>query len=99
MIGEADFEKRSGAKSSWDGPTQRIFSPYAAFSQLFGDPDGLHVIPSAGLRHYTHSEFDSETAPHAGIIFGYKDTRLHAGYSRGVIYPGLEVVISREKSQ
>lgn len=96
ITGEADFEKRSGAKSGWDGPTQRIFSPYAAFSQLFGDPDGLHVIPSAGLRHYTHSEFDSETAPHAGIIFGYKDTRLHAGYSRGVIYPGLEVVVLSE---
>lgn len=94
--GKADFENAAGMKSDWKGPTQRIFSPYVAISQLFGDQDGLHIIPSAGLRYYTHSEYDSEAAPHAGIILGYKNTQIHAGYSRGVMYPGLEVVVLSE---
>lgn len=94
--GDIEEEKSSGAKGDWNGPTQRIFSPHAAFSQLIGEQEGLHVIPSAGVRAYTHSEFDSELAPHAGVIVGYRNTQLHAGYSRGVIYPGLEVAILSE---
>lgn len=94
--GDIEDENAAGVEGDWDGPTQRIFSPHAAFSQTFGDMDGFHVIPSAGFRAYTHSDFDSETAPHAGLIVGYANTQFHAGYSRGVIYPGLEVVLLSE---
>lgn len=96
ITGRVDATNAAGIDSDWDGPTQRILSPYIAFSQLFGDPDGFHAIPSAGIRFYNHNKFDDELAPHAGILLGYKNTRVHAGYSRGVLYPGLEVVVVSE---
>ena len=70
----------------------QIYSPYVALSQLFGEKNGLYAQPSLGMRFYGHSEFNSETAPHAGLIAGYKDTEWHASYARGVNYPGLNVV-------
>ena len=82
----------------WDGYTQRITSPYLGFSQLLGDRFGWYAIPSAGLRHYQHNSFPSENAPFAGILLGYKNTQVHFGYSRGVIYPGNEVVYLSERS-
>ncbi|GAB1409325.1 TonB-dependent receptor plug domain-containing protein [Desulfovibrionales bacterium] len=96
--GQLDEDNAAGKQSDWEGPTQRIFSPHLALSQLVGDKDGLYAIPSAGLRAYTHSDFDEEIAPHAGLIVGYKKTQLHAGYARGVLYPGLEVVTLSEYS-
>lgn len=94
--GDIEDENAAGVEGDWDGPAQRIFSPHLAVSQLFGNKKGFHVIPSAGFRAYTHNEFDSETAPHAGLIVGYGNTQFHAGYSRGVIYPGLEVILLSE---
>lgn len=94
--GDIEDENAAGVEGEWDGPTQRIFSPHAALSQLFGDRDSLYFIPSAGVRAYNHNEFDSELAPHAGLILGYKNTQFHTGYSRGVIYPGLEVALLSE---
>lgn len=94
--GDIEDENAAGVEGDWDGPAQRIFAPYAAFSQLIGKRDGFHAIPSAGARAYTHSEFDAEMAPHAGLIVGYRNTQVHTGYSRGVIYPGLEVALLSE---
>ncbi len=82
----------------WDGPTNRITSPYLAINQFIGDESGFYAIPSAGLRYYNHNRFSSETAPHAGLILGYQNTQVHFGYSRGVLYPGLEVVYLSEES-
>ncbi len=86
------------ADDKWDGHTQRITSPYAGFSQFIGDEYGLYAIPSAGLRRYHHNSFSSENAPFGGIVLGYKNTQAHFGYSRGVIYPGNEVVYLSERS-
>ncbi|MFP4400098.1 MAG: TonB-dependent receptor [Desulfonatronovibrio sp.] len=90
-------EGRPGS-DKWNGPTNRIASPYLAINQLIGDESGFYVIPSAGLRYYNHNRFSSEAAPHAGLIMGYKNTQIHLGYSRGVLYPGLEVVYLSEES-
>ncbi|MDL2216187.1 TonB-dependent receptor plug domain-containing protein [Desulfovibrio sp. OttesenSCG-928-M14] len=73
-----------------------LWSGYASLSHMFGSKDGWHVIPSAGIRQYWHSEFDDESSPHAGLIVGYRDTELHFGYSRSVVYPSLNVVILSE---
>ncbi len=86
-----------GAKGDkWEGHTHRITSPYAAVNHLLGDRDGYYATPSAGFRYYDHNRFPSEIAPHAGLVLGYKNTRVHAGYARGVIYPGLEVLVLSE---
>jgi iron complex outermembrane receptor protein len=66
-------------------------------SHRFGDHEGLYVTPSAGIRYYDNSDFDSEWSPHAGVILGYGPTEIHAGYARGVVYPGLDVVVFSEK--
>ncbi|WP_035244802.1 TonB-dependent receptor [Desulfonatronovibrio hydrogenovorans] len=83
--------KDTRTDNKWDSPTHRITSPYLAINQLIGDESGFYAIPSAGLRYYDHNRFSSETAPHAGLILGYQNTQIHFGYSRGVLFPGVEV--------
>jgi outer membrane cobalamin receptor len=94
--GETEFTMDDGSKSDFNSPTFSIVSPHASVSHRFGDTRGLYFIPSAGVRYYDHGDFDSETAPHAGVVVGYKDTELHASYARGVLYPGLNVVVFHE---
>lgn len=94
--GSYDQTLTDGSKNDWEGYDFSVTAPYLAVSQMLGDADGWYVIPSAGFRYYDNSEFESESAPHAGLMLGHKDTRLHAGYSRGVLYPGLEVVVMSE---
>ncbi|MGE4470381.1 MAG: TonB-dependent receptor [Desulfovibrio sp.] len=66
--------------------------PYVSASQLIGDREAWFAIPSAGLRYYEHNKYDSETAPFAGLVFGYADTEAHVSVSRGVVYPGHDVI-------
>ncbi len=93
ISGSANFLSRRGIYTSFDRMTWTMFSPYGALSQIIGDKDGWHVIPSAGLRAYTHSQFDSELAPQAGIVAGYGPFEVHGNYARGVSYPGLNVAV------
>ncbi len=97
---EGDYKRKlsNGVRDDWNGEDFTIMSPYAAVSQLIGDRESFFAIPSAGVRYYDNNEFDSEWAPHAGLILGYRDTELHAGYSRGIIYPGLDVMVFSEKT-
>jgi len=85
------MENTTGQK--FDRDTFRIYSPYIALSHQIGKKDGWYTIPSAGLRQYWHSVFDPQTSPHAGLIVGYKDTQLHFGYVRSIVYPGLNVAV------
>ena len=78
---------------SFDRDTFTTSSPYIALSSRFGEKDGWYAIPSAGVRQYWHSVFEPQTAPHAGLIVGYKGTELHFGYARSVVYPGLNVAV------
>jgi iron complex outermembrane receptor protein len=92
MSGKADFETYNPSQSTrFAREDFQIYSPYAAISHRFGTNDGFYLQPSGGLRFYEHNVFGSEWAPHGGVIVGYKDTELHAAYSRGVSYPGLNV--------
>ncbi len=85
-------EERGGPTiDTWRGPVQRMLSPSLGFSQLIGDRDSFYVIPSAGVRYYDHNRFSSETAPHAGLVWGHSRTQFHASWSRGVNYPGLDI--------
>ncbi len=73
--------------TSWEFPQHRMFSPYAAVSQMFGSKESFHVTPSAGLRLYTSNLFEDKTAPQAGLVLGYNNTNLGLNYARGVNYP------------
>jgi iron complex outermembrane receptor protein len=97
-VTEGDWDKKfsDGSRASWDGPDLTTLSPYAGVSQLLGQRSGVYFIPSAGARYTDHSEFNAEWAPHAGLVLGYKNTQLHANYSRGVVYPGLDVIVFSE---
>lgn len=74
-------------------PQFSLTMPYIGANWLIGDRYGWHVIPSAGVRLYSHNRFDDAAAPHAGIVAGYGDTEIHASASKGVVYPGQEVVL------
>ncbi|MDQ1336434.1 MAG: hypothetical protein QG552_3384 [Thermodesulfobacteriota bacterium] len=95
--GKYNKQYSTGVWDNWTGHEYDILSPYAAVNHLFGEKRGLYAIPSAGVRFYDNSDFGSEWAPHAGVVFGYRDTQLHARYSRGILYPGLDVVVMSEE--
>lgn len=80
------------ADSTVPRETFRILSPYAALSQLVGEKSGWYAIPSAGVRWFSHSDFDAERGPQAGLVVGCGRTEFHASYARGVNYPGVYVV-------
>ena len=83
---------RASGLRTWEFPNQTVFSPYVAASQLIGNEDGLHVIPSAGLRYYSHSLFKDKASPQAGLVLGYARTGLSFNYARGVNYPSPVVL-------
>lgn len=91
--GEVLFRPTNAASSRFNSPTFRITSPYAAIAHRQPIGDGWTLTPSAGVRYYDHNQFGSETAPHAGIVAQRGGLTLHAGYARGVNYPGLDVVV------
>lgn len=95
--GSYDQNLSDGSTDIWDDHDFNILSPYAALSWTFGNTDKLFFTPSAGIRYYDNSEFDNQYAPHAGLIVGYGNTEFHTGYSKGVVYPGLEVMVMSEK--
>ena len=80
------------SSTSWDFPEQTSFSPYVAFSQFFGDKDGFHATPSAGVRLYTNNVFQDAVSPQAGLVLGYANTNLGFSYARGVNYPSPVVL-------
>ena len=95
---EGDYTQEYSNDTSdvWDGAHFDTLSPYAALSWQLGTVDGFHVTPSAGGRFYEHSQYDGEWAPHAGLAAGWGPWEFHMGYARGVVYPGLEVVVMSE---
>ncbi|MBN1420767.1 MAG: TonB-dependent receptor [Planctomycetes bacterium] len=79
----------AGPTSKLSDKRFRITSPYAGVSQLIGEENGWHAIPSAGIRYSDHDTYDDVWSPQAGLIVGYDVTKVHAGYGRGLNYPGM----------
>lgn len=90
ISGQVDLVTPS-SRQHWPDEAWYITSPYLALNHQFGSRDSFYAIPSAGARYFSHSEFETEWGPQAGLIFGYKNTELHGFCSRGVNYPGLFV--------
>jgi outer membrane receptor protein involved in Fe transport len=95
---EGDYtqEFTDGSTDEWTGDHFDILSPYVALNWKVGPQDGLHWTPSVGVRYYEHSNFESAWSPFAGLIAAYGPTELHAGYSKGIVYPGLDVKVMSE---
>ena len=73
--------------TTWDFPSQTLFSPYLAISQTFGAEDGFHHTPSAGIRYYANDVFQDHASPQAGLVVGYDRTNLSFSYARGINSP------------
>jgi iron complex outermembrane receptor protein len=71
-------------------PDFRITSPYIALNQAINISDHWSLVPSAGIRFYNHSEYESKSAPHAGVSLISDKATIFANLSRGINYPGLE---------
>lgn len=82
-----NWKEASDTHTRWNFPGQTLFSPYLAFSQYFGEEGGFHLIPSGGLRYYSHNLFNNKAAPQAGLVFGYGHTDINFNYAKGVNYP------------
>lgn len=82
-----------GSSDHWDGDSFTLVSPYAAFSHTFQYDNGVCLTPSAGVRYYDNSLFGREWAPHAGAQLAFGPWQVHGGYSRGVVFPGLDVIV------
>lgn len=76
---------------NYDTPTFRVTSPFIAMNHTFQLSNDWSLVPSAGVRYYDHSEFDSESSPHAGISLVSDRITLFANFSRGIHFPGLEL--------
>ena len=89
--GEVESDFTGGAPSSqFTTPTFSITSPYLSISQGFQVHNDWELIPSVGLRYYSHSQFEDEFSPHAGLSLRSDWLAVFTNYSRGVNYPGLE---------
>jgi len=69
-----------------------LLSPYLALSQYFGEQDGFHLTPSAGIRYYKHDLFANKTTPQAGLVMGYDHTDLNFNYAKGANYPSPMII-------
>ncbi len=92
ITGDVRFRPAVGQTTQFDGRTLRTISPYAALSKTFQLGEWT-LTPSAGIRYYDHNTFDSETSPHAGLVLERGPLALRANASRGINYPGLEVIV------
>lgn len=82
------------AERFWEFPQTTMISPYIALSQLFGNREGFHIMPSAGYRYLHHNRFQSESSCQAGLVAGYALTQLSVNYARGVNYPSPIVLMN-----
>lgn len=102
IIAGADLDFTSGTvlidrdapnpESNFPRESFRIVSPYLSFSQDVALGGNWQLIPSAGVRYYSHSDFDSRFSPQAGLVLRNLSTDLHFFYGKGINYPGLYVV-------
>jgi iron complex outermembrane receptor protein len=91
--GQCKYIAANNSASYFDRHTLHLFSPYAAVAQRFELEDGWWFQPSAGLRYYKHNYFGEAFAPQAGLTFGKGAFDWHLSYARGVVYPGINVIV------
>lgn len=103
LVAGVDYDQTSGdvkykrvapaPRGTFDTPTFRITSPYVALSQQVPLNQDWALVPSAALRYYDSNQFQSKTAPLAGLSLVSEKLTLFANVSRGINYPGLETTV------
>lgn len=92
VSGDVKFNRVAPApQTRFDAPTFKVTSPYVSVTQAIPLSPDWALVPSAGLRFYEHSAFNSRLAPHAGLSLVSDKLTVFANMSRGINYPGLEV--------
>ncbi len=92
VSGKIHFNRIFPAPSdSFETPEFRLTSPHLSLSHEFFVNEEWSFIPSAGVRYYDHSNFDSETTVQSGFSFVSDMMTVFAHFSSGTNYPGLEV--------
>lgn len=71
-------------------PKFTVTSTYAAVSQKVALSDGWTAVPSAGVRGYSHNQYQTKYSPHAGLSVMSEKVTVYSNVSRGISYPGLE---------
>ena len=86
---EGDYtqEYSNGTFDEWDGDHFDILSPYAALSWKINAGSAV-ITPSVGTRFYSHSQYDDEWAPHAGLKASFGRFEAHNGILQGRGLPG-----------
>ncbi len=94
ISGNVTFDRIAPAQDArFDGEALTIVSPHVGIDHTFALSSGWAITPSAGVRVYTHSEFDGDAAPHAAVVARHSSgLSFRASYARGVSYPGQNVV-------
>lgn len=92
--GAVQFDRIAPApQATFEADALTMISPHVAVARVVDIGAGWSLQPSAGVRGYSHSVFESELAPHAGVVVrGVGSLTMRAQYARGVNYPGQEVV-------
>lgn len=87
-------ELHSTAAATKTMPAKYFYSTalYTSLSHSFILRPGLNLTPSAGVRYNSHTVFDSETAPEAGIVLTGDKWQLYGNYARGYNYAGVYAV-------
>lgn len=91
ISGKAFFADPPNPNRSFPRETYRISQPYFLASQRVDLAEDVWIKPSAGVRGFFHDTYGDETGPQAGVVLNVDRTQFHAGYARGINYPGVFV--------
>ena len=90
ILAGLDYDTMTGVSDGTSLPTLSITSPHVSVNQKFEINKEWTLTPSVGIRNYNHSQFNSKTAPHAGLTFSSNTVAYFFNTSKGINYPGLE---------
>lgn len=92
--GEVAFNRIAPAPAAtFAGDALRVIAPHAAVEQVVPVGRTWSLVPTAGVRAYTHNQLDSRVAPHVGLVARSSTVVLRVNAARGITYPGQEVLV------
>ena len=90
ILAGLDYDTMTGLSDGSSLPSFKITSPHMAINQKIDINNDWAITPSVGVRNYNHSQFNSKTAPHAGVTLSSEKISYFLNNSKGINYPGLE---------
>ncbi len=95
ISGRVDFEPTSPQeRSHFTSPQLQLVQPHMSVSRPVTLSNSWTITPSLGARYYSHSHFESSTAPHAGVVLRNTSSfEVRIRGARGYNYPGVDAVV------